>query len=62
MSCPTQTHRAAGDPVIMADIASTITLFKRFFRDKTERGGYDSHIDPIMLGRYSEAPGRNRTQ
>ncbi|MER2529042.1 MAG: AGE family epimerase/isomerase [Candidatus Competibacter denitrificans] len=57
---PTQTYRATGDRLIMDDIKNTINLFNRYFKDKSEKGGYYSHIDPITLSPYSESLGRNR--
>ena len=48
----TQTYRATGDPEILNDIELTINLFNRYFLDKTEKGGFFSHIDPITLSPY----------
>jgi len=45
---PTQTYRITGDPRIRSDIDGTMRLFERFFKDE-ERGGYYSHIDPILM-------------
>jgi mannose/cellobiose epimerase-like protein (N-acyl-D-glucosamine 2-epimerase family)/anti-anti-sigma regulatory factor len=59
---PTQTYRITGDPRILRDIKATVNLFHRFFKDKTEKGGYYSHIDPITLSPYSESLGRNRAK
>ncbi|MCP5449856.1 MAG: N-acyl-D-glucosamine 2-epimerase [Gammaproteobacteria bacterium] len=59
---PTQTYRATGDRLIMDDIKSTINLFNRFYKDKSEKGGYYSHIDPITLSPYSETLGHNRAR
>lgn len=56
---PTQTYRITGDPKIVFDIDHTINLFHRFFKDKTERGGYYSHIDPITMDPTAENLGQN---
>lgn len=56
---PTQTYRITGDPRILDDARATIRLFNRFFKDKTERGGYYSHIDPITLSPHAESLGHN---
>lgn len=57
---PTQTYRITGDPKIVFDVDHTINLFNRFFKDKTEQGGYYSHIDPITLDPLAENLGQNR--
>ncbi|MCB9103722.1 MAG: AGE family epimerase/isomerase [Anaerolineales bacterium] len=59
---PIQTYRITGNPQILADAESTINLFNRFFKDKTDKGGYYSHIDPIMLSPHTEALGHNRAR
>ncbi len=59
---PTQTYRVTGDPRILRDIRGTINLFQRFFKDKTEKGGFYSHIDPIRLSPFSESLGQNRAK
>ena len=59
---PTQTYRATGDRRILEDIDSTLNLFNRFFKDKSDQGGYYSHIDPITLSPYSESLGHNRAR
>ena len=46
----------------MDDIKSTINLFNRFYKDKSDKGGYYSHIDPITLSPYSESLGHNRAR
>ena len=56
---PTQTYRVTGDPRIMDDVKDTIRLFNRFFKDKTDKGGYYSHIDPITLSPHAESLGHN---
>jgi mannose/cellobiose epimerase-like protein (N-acyl-D-glucosamine 2-epimerase family) len=58
---PTQTYRVNGDPVIMADIELTMSLFERFFKDH-EKGGYYSHIDPISLSPQAESLGHNKAK
>lgn len=55
---PTQTYRLNGDPAIMRDIRMTISLFDKFFIDR-EKGGYYSHIDPVILDAHSPSLGRN---
>ncbi|MEB3341003.1 AGE family epimerase/isomerase [Okeania sp.] len=57
---PLQTYRLNGDPRIIDDTEKTIKLFNDFFLDKTERGGYYSHLDPITLDPLSESLGRNK--
>jgi mannose/cellobiose epimerase-like protein (N-acyl-D-glucosamine 2-epimerase family) len=59
---PTQTYRITGDPDIMSDITDTLSLFKRYYKDKSERGGYYSHIDPIQLSAHTETLGSNRAR
>lgn len=57
---PIQTYRITGDPLIMKDAELTIELFNKFFLDRSEHGGYFSHIDPVMLDPRSESLGRNK--
>lgn len=57
---PIQTYRATGDPRIMSDTKLTIKLFNDFFLDKSEYGGYFSHLDPVMLDPRSDSLGRNK--
>ncbi|HEU5357318.1 MAG TPA: DJ-1/PfpI family protein [Actinocrinis sp.] len=45
---PVQTYRVTGDRRIRSDVAATLRLFERFYADPV-RGGYFSHIDPILL-------------
>ena len=59
---PTQTYRATGDRLILDDIKSTINLFNRFYKDKSEKGGYYSHIDPITLSPHSESLKHNQAR
>lgn len=59
---PTQTYRVTGDPRILNDIELTINLFNRYFLDKTDKGGFFSHIDPITLSPHSETLGHNRAK
>jgi mannose/cellobiose epimerase-like protein (N-acyl-D-glucosamine 2-epimerase family) len=59
---PTQTFRITGDPKIQSDIRATVTLFNRYFRDRSEKGGFYSHIDPITLSPHSESLGHNRAK
>ncbi|MBW4717741.1 AGE family epimerase/isomerase [Saccharothrix obliqua] len=58
---PTQTYRITGDPRIADDIDGTLRLFDRFFKDPV-RGGYYSHIDPILLSPHHESLGPNRSR
>jgi mannose/cellobiose epimerase-like protein (N-acyl-D-glucosamine 2-epimerase family) len=58
---PIQTYRVTGDPAILHDAELTVDLFDRFFLDK-EKGGYFSHLDPIMLDARSESLGANRAK
>lgn len=57
---PIQTYRITGDPRIMSDSELTIKLFNDFFLDKSEHGGYFSHLDPVTLDPKSESLGRNK--
>ncbi|MEA5619035.1 AGE family epimerase/isomerase [Cronbergia sp. UHCC 0137] len=57
---PIQTYRCTGDPRIMDDTEKTIKLFNEFFLDKTEKGGYFSHLDPLTLDPRSETLGHNK--
>lgn len=57
---PIQTYRVTGDPCIMEDTELTIRLFNEFFLDKSEYGGYFSHLDPVTLDPKSESLGRNQ--
>jgi putative intracellular protease/amidase/mannose/cellobiose epimerase-like protein (N-acyl-D-glucosamine 2-epimerase family) len=57
----TQLYRVTGDRRIAADIEGTLRLFDRFFRDR-ERGGFFSHIDPILLSPHHESLGPNRAR
>ncbi|MGC1308566.1 MAG: AGE family epimerase/isomerase [Phormidesmis sp.] len=57
---PTQTYRITGDPRILSDAEQTIKLFDKFFLDKSEQGGYFSHLEPVMLDPRSESLGRNK--
>jgi len=56
---PIQTYRITGDPRILRDAELTVDLFDRFFLDQ-EKGGYFSHLDPIMLDPRSESLGANK--
>jgi mannose/cellobiose epimerase-like protein (N-acyl-D-glucosamine 2-epimerase family) len=58
---PVQTYRVTGDPLILDDAEQTLALFERYFRDH-ERGGYFSHIDPILLSAHHESLGPNRAR
>jgi anti-anti-sigma factor len=58
----TQTYRVTGDPRIMNDIELTINLFNRYFLDKTDKGGFFSHIDPITLSPHCETLSHNRAK
>ncbi|MBO3459385.1 AGE family epimerase/isomerase [Aetokthonos hydrillicola Thurmond2011] len=59
---PTQTYRVTGDPGILNDIDLTINLFNRYFLDKSDFGGFFSHIDPITLSAHAESLGHNRAK
>ncbi len=59
---PTQTYRITGDPAILDDAQATIRLFNRCFKDKSPKGGFYSHIDPITLSPYAESLGKNRAR
>ena len=57
---PIQTYRCTGDRRILQDAEQTIKLFDKFFLDKSEYGGYFSHLDPLMLDPRSESLGDNQ--
>ncbi|WP_116201237.1 AGE family epimerase/isomerase [Amycolatopsis circi] len=57
----TQTFRVTGDRRIRDDIDATLRLFHRFFRDP-ERGGYYSHIDPVLLSPHEESLRHNKSR
>ena len=57
---PIQTYRCTGDPRIMEDTEKTIKLFNDFFLDKSEQGGYFSHLEPMTLDPRSESLGQNQ--
>ncbi|MEM8831113.1 MAG: AGE family epimerase/isomerase [Cyanobacteria bacterium P01_G01_bin.19] len=59
---PIQTYRCTGDPQIMSDTEKTIKLFNDFFLDKSEYGGYFSHLDPMTLDPRSESLGHNKAK
>ena len=59
---PTQTYRVTGDMEILSDIHATVETFKRYFKDKTENGGFFSHVDPVNFSPHSESLGRNRAR
>ncbi len=57
---PIQTYRCTGEPQIMEDTEKTIKLFNDFFLDKSEKGGYFSHLEPMTLDPRSESLGQNQ--
>jgi mannose/cellobiose epimerase-like protein (N-acyl-D-glucosamine 2-epimerase family) len=57
---PIQTYRCTGDPRILDDAEKTIKLFNDFLLDKSEYGGYFSHLDPFTLDPRSESLGENK--
>lgn len=59
---PVQTYRITGDPTILSDAKETIKTFWKYFHDKSDRGGFYSHIDPITLDPKAESLGRNRAR
>lgn len=59
---PIQTYRCTGEPSIMEDTEKTIKLFNEFFLDKSEYGGYFSHLDPVLLDPRSETLGDNKAR
>ncbi len=56
---PIQTYRCTGDPRILDDAEKTIKLFDNFFLDKSEYGGYFSHLEPFNLDPRSKSLGDN---
>jgi len=59
---PIQTYRCTGDPKILDDTEKTIKLFNEFFLDKSEYGGYFSHLEPLNLDPRAESLGDNRAK
>ena len=59
---PTQTYRVTGDARILNDIELTFNLFNRYFLDKTDNGGFFSHVDPINLSPHCPTLGSNRAR
>ena len=59
---PTQTYRVTGDARILDDIELTFNLFNRYFLDKTDKGGFFSHVDPINLSPHCPTLGPNRSR
>jgi mannose/cellobiose epimerase-like protein (N-acyl-D-glucosamine 2-epimerase family) len=57
---PVQTYRCTGDPRILEDAEKTIELFDKFLLDKSEYGGYFSHLDPMTLDPRSDSLGNNK--
>lgn len=57
-----QTYRINGNPTILKDTELTIKLFDKFFLDKSEYGGYFSHIDPVTLDPKSDSLGHNKAK
>jgi mannose/cellobiose epimerase-like protein (N-acyl-D-glucosamine 2-epimerase family) len=58
---PIQTYRITGDPRILRDAEMTVDLFDRFFQDR-EKGGYFSHLDPVLLDPRAASLGPNRAK
>jgi mannose/cellobiose epimerase-like protein (N-acyl-D-glucosamine 2-epimerase family) len=58
---PTQTFRVTGDRRIASDVAGTLRLFEKYYRDN-EGGGYYSHIDPLLLSPDHESLTFNRAR
>jgi mannose/cellobiose epimerase-like protein (N-acyl-D-glucosamine 2-epimerase family) len=59
---PIQTYRVTGDPRILSDAQLTVKLFNDFFLDKSEHGGYFSHLDPVTLSPRCDSLGRNKAK
>ena len=59
---PIQTYRCTGDPRIIDDTEKTIKLFNEFLLDKSEYGGYFSHLDPLTLDTHSDSLGGNKAK
>jgi mannose/cellobiose epimerase-like protein (N-acyl-D-glucosamine 2-epimerase family) len=58
---PTQTFRVTGDRRIASDIAATMRLFEKYYRD-FEGGGYYSHIDPVLLSPHHDSLAFNKSR
>jgi mannose/cellobiose epimerase-like protein (N-acyl-D-glucosamine 2-epimerase family)/anti-anti-sigma regulatory factor len=59
---PTQTYRVNGDPRILSDAKATIKSFWEYYHDKSDKGGFYSHIDPITLSAHTPSLGRNQAK
>jgi mannose/cellobiose epimerase-like protein (N-acyl-D-glucosamine 2-epimerase family) len=59
---PTQTYRITGDPQILADAEGTIQLFNRFFKDKSDQGGYYSHLEPVSFSAHADSLKHNKAR
>lgn len=57
----TQTYRLNGSQNVFRDIKMTTDLFDKFFVDRA-RGGYYSHIDPILFSARAQGLGDNRAK
>jgi mannose/cellobiose epimerase-like protein (N-acyl-D-glucosamine 2-epimerase family) len=62
LSGPVQTYRVTGDPEIIRDARMTINMLDKYFLDKSEKGGYFSHIDPVTFSPHAECLGGNRAR
>ncbi len=59
---PIQTYRITGDLRILNDAKLTVKLFNDFFLDRSEHGGYFSHLDPVTLDAHSDSLGHNKAK
>jgi len=59
---PVQTYRITGDTRILEDAKATINSFWKYFHDKSDKGGFYSHIDPISLDPKDASLGKNRAK
>lgn len=59
---PVQTYRITGDPQILKDAQMTINMFNRYFLDRSDRGGYFSHVDPSNFNPYDDSLGKNKAR
>jgi hypothetical protein len=59
---PMQTYRITGDPSILADAEKTINLFNRYYLDRSEKGGYYSHITTDTFDPRAESLGHNQAR
>lgn len=58
----TMYYRISGDLEALKDILATVDAFDIYFLDKTEYGGYFSHLDPNTLSPHKDSLGINKAK